>query len=71
MNTNKQEYLERLKRYHDRRINYEGFGESHHLREWSRRLNIPAGSLGRYLHNGLTIEEVAELRGVTYETKTE
>jgi hypothetical protein len=69
MNNQKQEYMERVRKYQNR-ICYEGFGESHHLREWARRLGVPAGSLCRYLLNGLTIEEVAEVRNVDYKPKT-
>ena len=78
MNNEKQEYLERLKKYHESRRNggtewnygtgrnYEGFGESHHLREWARRLGVPHGSLRRYLLKGLTIEEISDVRGIKY-----
>lgn len=45
---------------------YPGFGEEHNGAEWARRLNIPRNSLWRYLTHGLTIEEVAEIRGITY-----
>lgn len=69
MNTKKQEYMARIRKHHG--PEYEGFGESHHLREWARRLDIPAGSLLRYLQNGLTIEEAAEVRGIVYEPKKE
>jgi hypothetical protein len=72
MTDEKQEYMERLKKYHGTEAcgKYEGFGEVHHLREWARLLSIPHGSLHRYLQNGLTIEEVAEVRGVRYPTET-
>ena len=66
MNNEKQEYLERLKKYHESRREYQGFGEAHHLREWARRLGVPHGSLRRYLLKGLTIEEIADVRGLKY-----
>jgi hypothetical protein len=69
MNNEKQKYMDRLKRYHGPLVGYEGFGEKHHLREWARRLGLPHGSLRRYLQNGLSIEEVAEVRGIQYPTK--
>lgn len=63
MNSEKQAYIEHLKKYREK---IAGFGEAHHLREWARLLDIPPGSLSRYLKNGLTIEEVAEVRGIKY-----
>lgn len=45
---------------------YSGFGEKHCLREWSRLSGIPAGSLSRYLNNGMTIEQIFKYRGVEY-----
>ena len=65
MSDSKQEYIEHLKTRHKK---YEGFGESHHLREWARLLSIPAPSLLRYLQRGLTIEEAAEIRKAKYPT---
>jgi hypothetical protein len=69
MNNEKQKYMDRLNKYHGDQRKIEGFGENHHLREWARQLGIPHGSLHRYLQNGLTIEEVAEVRGIQYPAK--
>lgn len=49
-----------------RGLKYPGFGEEHTGAEWARLLNLPRNSLWRYLKKGLTIEEVAEIRGITY-----
>jgi hypothetical protein len=57
------EYKSRLE---TRWAKYQGFGEAHGLREWARLLRLPHGSVSRYLQKGLTIEEVARLRGVKY-----
>ena len=46
---------------------FEGFGEEHTGAEWAKLLGIPRNTLWRYLfRRGLTIEEVAELRGIEY-----
>jgi hypothetical protein len=69
MNNEKQKYMDRVKMYHGGQRKIEGFGEAHHFREWARLLSIPHGSLHRYLQKGLTIEEVAEVRGIQYPAK--
>lgn len=48
---------------------FPGFGEEHTNAEWARLLELPRNTLWRYLQRGLTIEEVAELRGIKYEPK--
>ena len=45
---------------------YEGFGEKHTIPEWARRLGIPRNTAWRYFKRGLTVEEIAEKRGVKY-----
>ena len=55
---------ERLIRRHQK---FEGFGEKHTGAKWAKLLGIPRNTLWRYLfQRGLTIEEVAELRGIEY-----
>lgn len=58
-----QEYFDRLKSRHKK---FDGFGESHTAAEWSRLLGLPRNTLWRYLKGGLSIEEAAKLRGVSY-----
>lgn len=48
---------------------YPGFGEEHTNAEWAKLLELPRNTLWRYLQNGLTIEEIAELRGIKYPAK--
>ena len=43
---------------------FEGFGERLTLAEWSRRLGLNRASIWRYLKRGLTIEDIAKLRGL-------
>lgn len=45
---------------------YPGFGEEHTGAEWAKLLELPRNSLWRYLQRGLTIEQIAELRGIKY-----
>lgn len=46
---------------------FKGFGEEHTESEWAKLLGIARNTMWRYLfQRGLTIEEVAELRGVEY-----
>ena len=44
----------------------EAFGESHSLNTWAKLLGLAKTSLWRYIHKGLTIEEVCELRDIKY-----
>lgn len=48
---------------------YEGFGELHPGGRWSDLLGIPRNTMWRYLKKGLTVEEIAKLRGVKYPTE--
>lgn len=47
---------------------YKGFGEIHGLREWARLLEVNKDTLRYWLTTkGKTIEEFAEMNGITYE----
>lgn len=60
-------YKERVaKRWEGKEIKHTGFGEKHTCAEWARRLDLPRNSLWRYLKNGLSIEEIAEIRKRKY-----
>lgn len=48
---------------------YQGFGEEHTNAEWARRLGMRRNTLWRNLQKGLTIEQVAEIRGIKYPQK--
>lgn len=48
---------------------YDGFGEKHTNAQWAKLLDLPRNTLWRYLQRGITIEEVARIRSVTYPTK--
>ena len=48
---------------------YAGFGTLATCPEWAERLGIPRNSMWRYLKKGMTVEEVAEMRGVEYSAK--
>lgn len=45
---------------------YPGFSEEHTNAEWAKLLEIPRNTLWRYLQNGLTVEQIAKLRGIKY-----
>ena len=45
---------------------YPGFGELHTCAEWARRLGIPRNTTWRYFQRGLTVEEIAKMRGIKY-----
>ena len=45
---------------------YFGFGEAHNGSEWARRLGLPRNTVWRYFQRGLTVEEIAEMRGLKY-----
>lgn len=45
---------------------YPGFGEEHTNAEWARRLGVPRNTLWRNLEKGLTVEQIAERRGIKY-----
>lgn len=45
---------------------YEGFGEHHTNAEWARRLGLSRQAMWRGLQKGLTVEQVAEKRGIKY-----
>lgn len=45
---------------------HEGFGESHSITRWADLLGVPRNTMWRYLNAGLTVEEVAEIREITY-----
>lgn len=49
-----------------RHITYKGFGEEHTGPEWARRLGVPRKTMWRYLQRGMTVEEIAEMRGSNY-----
>lgn len=49
-----------------RNAKYEGFGEKHTAAEWARLFVTPRTSMWRYLKRGLTIEEIAQIRGIKY-----
>ena len=46
---------------------YPGFGEKHTNAEWAKLLGLPRNTLWRYLQRGLTIEEIAQKRGLKYQ----
>lgn len=48
---------------------YKGFGEEKTNAEWARALGLARHVLWRYLQRGLTVEQVADLRGITYPKK--
>lgn len=45
---------------------WEGFGEAHTNGQWAELLGLPRNTLARYLGKGMTIEEVAKMRGIKY-----
>lgn len=55
----KARYIKRLKALHQKQ-------EEKSVREWARILGLPHVSVWRYIQKGLTIEEIAEIRGVKY-----
>ena len=52
-------------RFEARHRTYEGFGEKHTAAQWAKLLGLPRNSVWRYLTNGLTIEEVCRVRGIS------
>lgn len=58
-----QKYKEHLAARHRK---YKGFGEEHTNAEWARKFGLDRAVVWRYLQRGLTIEEIAELRGIKY-----
>jgi len=45
---------------------YPGFGEEHTNAEWAKLFGLPRNTFSRYLQRGLTVEQIAQLRGVKY-----
>lgn len=65
INTTRQEELEKYKaRVRNWGAKYEGFGENLTLAGWARIFGLPRTTIWRYLKRGLTIEEIAYIRGV-------
>ena len=58
-----QKYKEHLAARHRK---YHGFGEVHACAEWVRKFGLNRTVVWRYLQRGLTIEEIAGLRGIDY-----
>lgn len=56
-----EQYKERVRKWGTK---YEGFGENLTLSEWARIFGLQRATIWRYLQRGLTIEEIADLRGV-------
>ncbi len=55
---------EKLRKWHTK---HEGFGEKHTSSEWARLFGLSRVTMSRYLFDyGLTVEQVAEMRGVEY-----
>lgn len=44
---------------------FEGFGRKLSCAEWARTFGLSRMTVWRYLQNGLTPEEIAEIRGLT------
>lgn len=62
------EITQRMERIHQV---FEGFGEKHTCAEWAKKLNLNRTTMWRYLFGkGLTIEQIANLRGIEYRSKT-
>ena len=59
----KTQYMTRVTSHHQL---IPGFSEKYGPSEWARRLGLSRTSLWRYLKKGLTIEEIAEVRGIKY-----
>lgn len=57
------EQLNRIKKIHKQ---YEGFGDRRSAATWARISGIPRSTFHRYLQQGLTVEQIFELRGCTY-----
>ena len=45
---------------------YPGFGEEHTNAEWAKLFGLPRNTFRRYLTKGLTVEQIAQLRGIKY-----
>lgn len=48
---------------------YDGFGDSRSAASWARTAGVPLTSFHRYLKEGMTVEQIFELRGATYEAE--
>lgn len=64
MTTETAQYKERLEARHK---TFEGFGQRKTCAEWSRTLGINKTTVWRYLQRGLTVEEIAKIRGIKVE----
>jgi response regulator of citrate/malate metabolism len=53
-------------KWHARNIGYKGFGETHTAPKWAELFGISRTSMWRYMKQGLTVEQVAKLRGIKY-----
>ena len=55
---------EKLRKWHTK---HDGFGEKHTSAEWAKILGLHKNTMRRYLFDyGLTVEQIAEMRGVEY-----
>lgn len=54
------------KRIEARWRKYPGFGEEHTNAEWAKLFGLPRNTFRRYLLNGMTVEQIAQARGVKY-----
>lgn len=58
-----------MSRLENRHKQFEGFGETHTNAEWAKKFGLARNVMWRYLfQHGLTVEEVARLRGIKYPT---
>lgn len=58
------EMEEAKQRIEARNRTYPGFGEEHTNAQWARLLGLNRTTLWKHLQKGLTIEEVAQIRGI-------
>lgn len=57
---------ELTKRVMTKRTLYEGFGEYRSAADWARIAGVPRSSFARYLQQGMTVEDIFEMRCVIY-----
>lgn len=55
-----------IQRAEARSRKYEGFGDCRSAASWARTAGVPLSSFHRYLKAGMTVEQIFELRGATY-----
>ena len=61
----KERYLENLKKRHGTTV--KGFGRELSASGWAKLLGLGRTTVWRYIKKGLTIEEIADVRGIKIE----